>query len=248
MTTTVDRAGPVYKTATATVTKIDDGDGNGSFEALVAVFDNIDSHGDKVLKGAFTESLKTKDVWPVVWAHQFHDDTAIIGKATAEETDTGLIFKAEFLGTPRAQHVRALMQAGLITEFSWSGRIAEGGWIESEDEGSYYELRKVDLWEAGPCFVGANQDTELIGIKSGIDRLAASKTVNLDHVDVLKAIRSTIDDVLAETSKTHEEPAGTPPASPEPPGDQPGTQDASATAGAFVISPTLKARLALTGK
>lgn len=245
-TVKTDRAGPVYKTATATVTKVES-EGNGGFEALVAVFDTIDSQGDKVLKGAFTDALKTRALWPVVWSHQFHDDSAILGKATATETDAGLVFKADFLGTDRAQHVRALMQEGLITQFSWSGKILEGGWIDSEEDGYYYELRKVDLWEAGPCFVGANEDTELLGLKAGIDRLAATKTMARDHVDVLKAIRSSIDEVLADSAKAQKDPAQEPDL-PTPPGETPGTQDALADAGAFVVSPTLKARLALTGK
>lgn len=239
----------VTKTATATVTKVDTGEGPGSFEALVAVFDNVDSQGHMVLKGAFTESLASKDTWPVLWAHQMQDDTAIIATATAKETEEGLVFAADFLDTPRAQNIRKLMSAGVITEFSWSGRVTEGSWVDKEGVGpwgdGYYEIRKVDLWEAGPCFKGANPDTELLGVKSAVSRLATKegRVLAQKHVTTLKTIHEELAEVIAAVEKIdddEEEKSST-----EPPDDPSGTESASEPSGALRISPQLKARLAL---
>ncbi|XBH21605.1 HK97 family phage prohead protease [Jonesiaceae bacterium BS-20] len=155
----------IRKTMNAEVSKVSS-EGNGSFEALVAVFGNRDSYWDVVMPGAFEETLKSAADFPCLWAHQFNDETAIIGRFTAEETKDGLLVKAGFLDTERAQRIRHLMQEGLIREFSWSGKIREGAWVHPEDGDEYYEIRKVDLWEAGPCFKGANDATELIGVKS----------------------------------------------------------------------------------
>ena len=244
-----DRVGEgVAKTATATITSVKN-EGLGSFEALVAVFGNIDSQGDMVTKGAFADALATKAVWPSVWAHQMHDDTAIIGTGAAKETDDGLIFTADFLDTPRAQNIRKLMEAGVITEFSWSGRVTEGSWVDKEGVGpwgdGYYEIRKVDLWEAGPCFKGANPDTELLGVKSAVSRLATKegRVLAQKHVTTLKTIHEELAEVIAAVEKIdddEEEKSST-----ELPDDPSGTESASEPSGALRISPQLKARLAL---
>lgn len=256
--TKTDRSGSaVYKTASATILKVNEGDGGtdlGGFDALVAVFDNVDSQGDKVIKGAFAEALAARETFPSLWSHQFNDDSAVIASAWAEETDEGLLWHASFLDTDRAQNVRKLMAAGLIREFSWSGRVKEGGWINAEGEGpwgdGYYEIRKVDLWEAGPCFIGANSETELLGVKSSVERLATKegRVLAQKHVDALTDAHSILGDVLAAVTKVDETKAVESP--PEPPQDPsvttPDETNASADAGAFVISPITKARLALS--
>ena len=250
--TKVDLTGSVvHKTATATVTKVDS-DGLGGFEALVAVFGNEDSQGDVVVKGAFTDSIKARGdkPFPVLWAHQFHDDTAIIATATAEETDAGLVFRADFLDTPRAQNIRALMAAGVVDEFSWSGRVTSGAWIEEQDGddwSGYYEIRKVDLWEAGPCFKGANPETELLGVKALADRLATKegRVLAQKHVDALKTAIESLTDLLAAVEKVpDEEKSAAPHEDPPPPAPEPAPEPL-APAGGFVIPASHKARLAL---
>lgn len=44
-------------------------DAPGTFEAVVAVFDNIDSDGDRIRKGAFTRTLDERGLPPIVWSH-----------------------------------------------------------------------------------------------------------------------------------------------------------------------------------
>src|SRR5690606_20135098 len=135
-TATLHVGSVIRKTMGATITKVLD-EGAGGFEALVAVFGNKDSQWDVVLPGAFTETLKKKDRFPCLWSHQFNDETAILGSFTATETADGLLVKATFLDTPRAQHIRFLMKEGLITEFSWSGKVLEGAWVNPEDGSEY---------------------------------------------------------------------------------------------------------------
>lgn len=250
----IDRTGTVVqKRAAATITKVDDGeDGPGGFDALVAVFGNLDSQGDRVLKGAFTDSITARNgQFPSLWAHQFHDVDSIIGGADAEETDDGLLWHTTFLDTPRAQHVRQLMKQGLIREFSWSGRVVEGAFVDSEDEEPYYEIRKVDLWEAGPCFIGANSETEVLGIKAFTDGLTTKegRVLAQRHVDSLKSIHDTLTGVIAAVEKPGDKSGKAEP----PPFDQggdlpPGPQNPPADPVGFVVPASLKARLALTRK
>lgn len=258
MTTKTDRAGAVvHKTARAVVTKVDDGSdgGPGGFDALVAVFGNEDSAGDVVVAGAFADSLKARGdkPFPVLWSHQFHDDTAILGTATAEETDAGLVFHATFLDTERAQNIRALMVAGVVDEFSWSGLVKAGAWIDPEDGDGYYEIRSVDLWEAGPCFKGANPETELLGVKSAADHAAhlvrkEGRVLAQKHVDALRASIESLTELLAAVEKTSDDEAKAddgPPVTKTPDADTAdGHTEAPAPVGASRIS-TTKARLAL---
>lgn len=153
----------------------------GEFTALVSAFGNEDSQGDVIQKGAFSKSLgewaaKGRPI-PVVWAHQFHDPENFLGQYTAaKETDAGLELTGQMdMSHPKAARVHDLMQKGLIVEFSISGMVRDFEVIEKDgDQGGWFPgmtIKDIDLWEAGPCFKGANPATELLSIKS-LDVLA----------------------------------------------------------------------------
>jgi len=206
----------VHKTFAAKVKQAakDSGDPPGTFEALVSVFGNKDHGGDIVEAGAFTKSLaewtlKERPV-PIVWAHQFRDVDNILGKyVEIKETEEGLYVKGQLdLNHPRAARVHALMEEGLIVEFSWSGEVREYEWLEDDDEDSWWpgmKILDVDLWEAGPCFKGANPETELLSIKTD-GRLAgrlvepgaakAGRVLSQRNLDSLTAARDAIDEVI----------------------------------------------------
>lgn len=196
MTTRPDKIGSTaLKVATNAFTVTEAG--NGGFTALASVFGVKDSDNDIVVAGAFAESIAGR-LMPSFYAHQMGDITACIGEMTAREVATGLEITVEFLDTEQAQHVRKLMQRGILKEFSWYGRITEGAWVET-DEDWWYEIRKVDLIEAGPCFRGANPDTELLSLKSAANALTAKagRVLAAKHVDTLKTIRDSLDGLIA---------------------------------------------------
>lgn len=185
----------------------------GEFIALVSAFGNEDSQGDIVEKGAFTKTLaewiiKGRPI-PVVWAHQFHDPEMFLGKyLEAEETDAGLQLKGLFdLDHPKAARVHKLMKEGLIVEFSISGLVRDYELVEKDDEDSWWPsmvIKDIDLWEAGPCFKGANDQTELISVKTdgrltgSLGRISkAGRVLAQKHVDALADAHAKIGDVLA---------------------------------------------------
>lgn len=167
----------IQKTVTATITASDNPeDPPGTFIALVSVFGNVDSYGDIMQAGAFA---KTLEEWvakgrpiPVVWAHQMSDPDNILGEfVEAAETLEGLLMKGLMdLDHPKAARVHKLLAKGLIAEFSFSGEVRSYSLIEPEDEDDDWWpgllITEVDLWEAGPCFKGANPDTQLLSVKS----------------------------------------------------------------------------------
>ncbi len=185
----------------------------GEFVAIVSAFGNEDSQGDVVEKGAFEKTLaewiiKGRPI-PAVWAHQFSDPFKFIGEYTAaEETDAGLKLTGQIdLDNPTAAQVHKLMKRGLVVEFSISGLVRDYELIEDEDSDSWWpsmKIKDIDLWEAGPCFKGANDQTELLSIKSD-GRLSGSlgrirkegRVLAQKHVDSLKEAHTKLGEVIA---------------------------------------------------
>jgi hypothetical protein len=98
--------------------------------------------------------------------------------------------------------------------------------IENED--SWWpsmKIKDIDLWEAGPCFKGANDQTELISIKTdgsltgSLGRIRKEgRVLAQKHVDSLKDAHAKLGEVIAaaetapaeddaEKSKAHTKPA-----------------------------------------
>ncbi len=165
-------------------TDTDTGLAPGEFRALVSVFGNVDSYGDVVMQGAFTDVLADYAARgvpiPVVWSHQWADVFAHIGHvdpSKATETPEGL----EVVGkldvdspVPKAaefaQQVHRLMAQKRVSQFSFAFDVAEAGWGtrgEGDSEREVFELRKfAALHEVGPCLVGVNRDTRLDDVKA----------------------------------------------------------------------------------
>jgi HK97 family phage prohead protease len=147
-----------------------DGTDNGEFEAIVATYD-LDSYGDKIVPGAFKDTLAEwaakGDPIPVIWSHMSYDPDAHIGVVEeAEERAEGLWVKGRLdLDQPKAAQVYRLLKGRRVTQFSFAYDVEEGAWIEQKDERPYYELRKLSLYEVGPCLIGVNQETELLAVK-----------------------------------------------------------------------------------
>lgn len=154
----------------------DDGLKEGQFRAIVSVFGNKDSYGDKVMPGAFTDSLAEwavkGDPIPVFWSHQMHDPDMCLGEVLeAKETEVGLEVLAQLDLDEEAKKARQtyrLLKGRRVTQFSFAYDILEAAWVETEDE-YWYELRKLHLFEVGPTPIGANQSTELLAVKSAAE-------------------------------------------------------------------------------
>lgn len=167
-----------------------DGTDDGVFEAIVATYD-LDSYGDKIVPGAFADTLKdwqaSGDPIPVLWSHNSFDPDCHIGvvEEAEERKGVGLWVKARLdLDSPKAAQVYRLLKGRRVTQFSFAYDVLDGGFVEQKDgdtgqDESYYELRKLKLFEVGPCLIGANQQTELLDVKSGELALSAETIAKL---------------------------------------------------------------------
>lgn len=161
-----------------------EGEGDGTFEAIVAVFNNIDSYGDRILPGAFTETLAEWEASdglsiPVYYSHRMDDPQFNIGHVIeAKETEKGLWVKAQLdFENPTAKQVWRLLKGGRLAQFSFAYDVEAYQVVKGADDAeSVWELQKLKLYEVGPTPIGANQETELLGVKHAAhvaDRLAA---------------------------------------------------------------------------
>lgn len=137
----------------------------GVFEAIFSVFGNVDEGGDRVLAGAFDETLKTNPTPPVVWSHQW--GTPPIGVSLEVEAmpkgarGKGRLFMDEH---PLAAPIYAGMRDGAIKEFSFGYSAKDVRRVE-EDGKDVREIAQLELYEWGPTVVGMNRETELLGLK-----------------------------------------------------------------------------------
>lgn len=177
-------------------------DGDGRFQAYASTFDVIDSYGDMVVRGAFEESLKdygaSGEGIPLYWRHRMDDPFMLIGKTLeAKEDEHGLWVDCSLLDTNNAKQVHALLKAGLVKQMSFAYDIVEAAWVERkpEDGGSYYELRQLKIHEVSVVPVGANQDTEILAVKSARDAaISALKTDPQEGAEAKSATAGDVDD------------------------------------------------------
>lgn len=215
-----------------------DDEDSGEFEALVSVFGNVDHYGEVVMPGAFKATLADwkdrGDPIPVIWSHQWANPFAHIGTLrSAEETEKGLLVKGfispeERAVNPTAAQVYSLLKTRRVTQFSFGFDVEDAGEGERSDadgQKSYvYELRALKLHEVGPCLLGVNPDTELLGTK-GHDEPARPKATLEDVLDLQRQIlanqaapaaaQTTIDDpVGGEQNSTEDKQTGNEPEQP----------------------------------
>ena len=188
---------------------------DGTFEAIVATYD-LDSYGDKITPGAFADTLQrwksSGNPIPVIWSHLAHDPDCHVGAVLeAEERDgQGLWVKGQFdLEQPKAAQVYRLLKSRRVTQFSFAYDIDEGALIVEKGEVACFELRKLTLYEVGPCLIGVNQNTELLDVK------AATGDVRVTVAGHTAAQRDAVR-VAVEAALAQKTPAVVPAAAEEP--------------------------------
>lgn len=205
------------KSARAHFKAVDDAPA-GTFEALVSVFGNVDLGGDRVIKGAFADTLAdwkaSGDPIPVIWSHEWDDPESHIGLVLeAEERDLGLYVKAvlDVANNARAAYVARLLKERRVREFSFGYFTKEWRDLEDAENGYVRELLKVDLFEVGPTLLGMNPDTQLLEAASmlhGSGKRMARKTqesILIAHAALSDVVAGmTVDEPADDSGKADE--------------------------------------------
>lgn len=195
--------------------KADTGD-SGQYSSIVSVFGNIDYVGDVVVAGAYADDLAawkaSDDQLPVIWAHQWGDPENHIGVVLdAKELEPGHADLPEELKAygglwtlnqldmddRKAAKVFRLLKGRRITQFSFHYDVLEAAYGKQEDQTVRF-LKKLHLNETGPCLLGANSMTTLLG----------TKTPDGFTAEEIAAIRA----ILTKTNGTTATPIEPPPA------------------------------------
>lgn len=195
----------------------DDGLAEGQFTGYASVFDNIDSYGDVVVKGAFANDLvewkASGDPIPVLYGHNTMDPFCNIGGTLdAVEDDHGLLVKSQLdLDNPTALQVYRLLKGRRVKQMSFAYDVIAGGFAVrprpggtgDDDKQEYFELRELKLYEVSVVPIGANQETEILGVKSLAHvaeralQLKAGRTLSAKNETALRDAYESIGKVLS---------------------------------------------------
>lgn len=146
----------------------------GIFEGYASKFSNVDSQGEIVMPGAFTETLKSFGEGgagiPCYWGHRMDDPEMCIGVTTAAVEDKeGLKVTVQLdLESPKGKKAYELIRNGIVREMSFGFSIED--WSMSETEKNAWgepalEINQVKLFEVSLVQVGANSETEITDVK-----------------------------------------------------------------------------------
>jgi HK97 family phage prohead protease len=137
---------------------------DGTFEGYGSVFGNVDSYGEKVMPGAFIESLakhkregtKVKMLW------QHNPDQPIGVWDDLAEDAKGLWGQGRLiLEVQRAKEVYALAKNDAIGGLSIGYRE-----VDTDQDGNIRLLKKLDLYEISPVSFPANRRARIEAVKS----------------------------------------------------------------------------------
>lgn len=142
----------------------------GVVEGYASIFNNVDHGGDKVMPGAFVDSLsKARQGGRTVKMLWNHDPSQPIGVwEDLAEDGKGLRGTGRLvMEVPKAREVHALMKAGAVGGLSIGYRT-----INSEPEGNVRLLKQVELFEISPVTFPMNDRAKISSVKAeGIDEI-----------------------------------------------------------------------------
>lgn len=162
----VKLATPVKVKATTTTEE-----GEGIVRGVASVWDNIDSYGDVMVKGAFANTIQEHadagDKIPFVWGHETNDPFAYLGELTeVRESDEGLEFEAHLdMDNPKAVQVYRLLKARRVRDLSF-GFIPRDTTPSERDGVEVREVKDVELLEVSAVHVGANRAAHISEVRS----------------------------------------------------------------------------------
>lgn len=145
-------------------------DETGYFTGYASVFDEVDSHGDIVKKGAFTKSLQKKSEQgrklPILWQHDPANPIGVYERAL--EDSYGLYVEGQLLidDVVQAKEAHALMKAGAVTGLSIGFYLED---YDVDKSQGFWNLTEIDLFEVSTVTFPSNDRSRVIDVKSKLD-------------------------------------------------------------------------------
>lgn len=198
--------GRQHKSAPVFGFKAVEGAPEGTFEAIVAVFNNVDLGNERVMPGFFMKNLDTwrasGDPIPVIFSHQWDNLDAHVGIAQSGDVKEllpgdpllppelkdlgGLYVKAALeMDEPFAARLWKKMSQRAIKEFSFAYDVTKA----RPGQGGALDLLEGELIEVGPTLKGMNPATALLGAK-------AAEVIDdpLDALELVEELEASLSD------------------------------------------------------
>ena len=179
----------LFKTNTL-VASIKDADATkGIVTGYFASFNNVDSDGDIIRKGAFVKSIMEtgpKSTRPRIKHLQNHNTSQPLGKLEElKEDEMGLYYESQVGTHTLGVDFIKMVESGLITEHSIGYRTMKRNQLQDYDgfiknpAGGWFELTELQLWEGSSLTAwGANYNTPITGMKGKEKEDALQKLLN----------------------------------------------------------------------
>lgn len=140
--------------------------GSGYFVGYASVFGNVDSYGEVMEKGAFSDTLKEWESRkiPVFYGHDLTNPENNIGYVeSAEEDDTGLLVRCvvDTEGPGNGPIVYKLLKEGRIDRMSFGFYVND-----ADHKGGVTYIKKVSLLEVSVVPAPANPEAAINEVKS----------------------------------------------------------------------------------
>jgi hypothetical protein len=153
--------------------KIKSVNADGTFVGMGAVYNNVDLGGDKILPGAFTRTLNSRKVLPILWQHQPDNP---IGSCTVTDTPAGLLVNGTLeLSDPTAKKAYTFMKAGITRGLSIGYET-----VQSTMDGDVRNLTELKLYEISCVTFPMNESATISSVKSLSDEDRAKHFKNID--------------------------------------------------------------------
>ncbi len=138
-------------------------------EAVFSLFETIDSDNDVTKANALRSGYAGNKV-PLVWNH---DWSKVIGRGIIETDNQKAVFKGYFLNTEAGKEAYETVKAMQdMQQFSYGFQVlksSKGTHIDSKgEEVPVRMLEDVKVWEVSPVLVGAQQNSFVQALKSGL--------------------------------------------------------------------------------
>lgn len=146
---------------------------NRTISGYGSIFGNKDKADDILIKGCFAKSIQ--DRGPDSLANDkiiflyMHDMKEPIGRITVlKEDDRGLYFEAVIDDVDRGNQTLKQLESGTLNQFSIGFRYV---WekCEWDESGEAFIVKEVVLYEISVVSIGANPETEYLGLKTSED-------------------------------------------------------------------------------
>jgi len=139
------------------------------FKGYASTFGNVDRGGDRVIAGAFAESLRdikaAGELLPVIWQHDTRSPLGVYVEMYEDAKGLFMHGKMPRGDTFVAGRVIPQMKVGSVRKMSIGYSTVEESW-----DGDIRDLKKLLLWETSLVTIPMNNEANITGMKS-IDEL-----------------------------------------------------------------------------